>query len=186
MVEVTQITQLLSRARGGDAAALHDLLPLVYDELRALARRHARGATPTLNTTAIVHEAYLKVFGDGGPQLQDRAHFFAVACLAMRQVLRDYARRRRAEKRGGGAVHVSLHDGDAAVESDLESFLALDRALAKLQELSPRLADVVQLRYFAGLTVQEVASLREQTERTIWRDWLKARAFLAAELAEPR
>jgi len=156
----------------------------VYDELRAIAGRHARRSTPTLNTTAIVHEAYLKVFGQGGPPLQDRAHFFGVVCLAMRQVLRDYARKRRAEKRGGGAVHLSLHEADAAVEEDLTTFLAIDQALLRLEALSPRLAEVVQLRYFAGQTVQEIASLRGQTERTVLRDWLKARAFLAAELSD--
>jgi RNA polymerase sigma factor (TIGR02999 family) len=130
----------------------------------------------------VVHEAYLKIFGRGQVALKDRAHFFGVVCLAMRQVLRDHARRRLARKRGGGQAPLDLELHDGAVEQDLATFLELDQALQRLAAASPRLAEVVQLRYFAGLSVQEVAQLQGVTERTVLRDWRKARAFLMTQL----
>jgi RNA polymerase sigma factor (TIGR02999 family) len=179
-----QITRLLAAARDGDAVAMDELLPLVYDELRALARRQRLGPGGTLNTTAVVHEAYLKVFGRGPVDLNDRRHFFGTVCLAMRQVLRDHARRRRAEKRGGGEIALSLDDAQPSVSVDLDTFLELDTALDRLERLDPRLAEVVHLRFVAGLEVEEVAALREQSTRTVLRDWRKARAFLIVALED--
>lgn len=177
----SEITLLLAAARDGDARSLERLVPLVYDELRAIAHRQ-RGNAGTLNTTAVVHEAYLKVFGRGKTAPKDRSHFFGVVCLAMRQVLRDHARRHLAQKRGGGQAALPLELHDAAVEQDLASFLELDQALERLAVASPRLAEVVQLRYFAGLSVEEVAELQGVTQRTVLRDWRKARAFLLVQL----
>jgi len=184
MPDATSITQLLHRARAGDRAALEELLPLVYEELRGIARREnpVRGPA-TLNTTAIVNEAYVKLFGRTVAAFEDRRHFYSIVCLAMRQILRDHARRRGAAKRGGSAVHVELDERDAAANYDLENFLALDEALDQLRAVDPRLADVVELRYLAGLSVAEVAELRECTERTVLRDWRKARAFLQLRIS---
>jgi len=176
------ITQLLARANAGDDSALDRLLPLVYDELRALARRHLGRRGATLDTTAVVHEAYLKVFGKGPAELVDRSHFYGTVCLAMRQVVRDHARRRNAHKRGGDALVVTLDSVEVGVERDLLGLIALDEALDDLQALDPRLCEVVNLRFFAGLTVEEIAQLRGQTERTVHRDWRKARALLLSSL----
>ena len=160
------------------------MLPLVYDELRMIARRHRRHepSSPTLNTTAIVHEAYLKVFGREPAALQDRAHFFAVACLAMRQVLRDGARRRLAARRGGGAPHTTFTRHEPAVEQRIELLLAIDEALEQLRQSHSRLCEVVELRYFGGLTMAEIAQLLGVNERTVERDWRQARLHLAALL----
>jgi RNA polymerase sigma factor (TIGR02999 family) len=156
----------------------------VYDELRAIARRHRRGLPggQTLNTTAVVHEAYVKVFGTGAADLKDRSHFFGVACLAMRQILVDAARRRLALRRGGGAHHTGLKGDEPDRTERLEGLLALDEALVRLRISDARLAEVVDLRYFGGLTVEEVAEMLEVTPRTVQRDWSKARAFLASAL----
>lgn len=180
-----EITKLLSAARAGDTAALESLLPLVYGELRAIARRHrARGgAGVTLGTTAIVHEAYLKVFGSAAAPFEDRRHFFAVASLAMRHLLRDSARRRQAARRGEGADHTALTGHEPGFESRVELLLALDQALDRLRAQEPRLAEVVELRYFGGLTAAEVAELLGLTERTIERDWRRARAVLSHALS---
>lgn len=180
MDQIPGITRLLHEARAGDGAALEALLPLVYDELRLIARRHryGEGASPTLSTTAVVHEAFLRVFGAQPATFQDRRHFFAVASLAMRHLLRDGARRRRAARRGLGADHTGLTGHEPAVESRIELLLALDQALDHLQSLEPRLAEVVELRYFGGLTAAEVAELLGVSERTIERDWRRARAVL--------
>jgi len=180
------ITSLLRSARAGGAAELEALLPLVYDELRLIARRHRRreGADPTLNTTAVVHEAYLRLFGPREADFQDRRHFYAVASLAMRHLLRDGARRRLAARRGEGADHTGLTGHEPAVEPRLELLLAVDQALDRLRGLEPRLAEVVELRYFGGLTVPEIAELLAVTTRTVERDWQRARALLSLSLAD--
>ena len=181
------VTRLLHRLREGDERALEELLPLVYSELRRLARRRLRGAQQTLNTTAVVHEAFLKLAATPSPDFNDRVHFYAVASRAMRQVLTDYARRRTAEKRGGQRKPVDLEDRHIIVERQQAAWMIdLDQALDRLRELSPRLAQVVECRYFGGMTDEEVATVLGVTDRTVRRDWNKARAWLHRELsAEP-
>lgn len=178
------VTLLLHELRAGDARALDRLLPIVYDELRRLARGRLGGRSATISTTELVHEAYLKLVASDRLTLQDRRHFYAVAATAMRQVLVDRARRRNADKRGGGAVHVELDDR-AFVEDRVDDVLSLERAFLRLQEVDARLARVVELRFYVGLSVEEVAELLEIDPRTVKRDWRKARALMLATLGEP-
>jgi RNA polymerase sigma factor (TIGR02999 family) len=179
------ITEALSRLRAGEAGALDRLVPLIYDDLRRLARRQLAGRGPrrTLDTTGLVHEAYLKFAGLRGAQWRDRGHFFAVAARAMRHVLIDYARGRRRHKRGGGQPHVTLDETRIAVEEEAEHILALDEALTRLAGQEERLARVVECRFFAGLSEAETASALDVSERTVQRDWERARAWLKRELA---
>ena len=182
-----EVTQLLDQLRGGDREALDRLFPLVYQELRQAAdrvlRREIRGHT--LQPTALVHEAYLKLAG-GPIGSENRAHFLGIAARAMRQVLVDHARRRRAAKRGGGEAAVSLSDADGAIDVQSDELLALDEALNRLAGESDRLRQVVELRFFGGLTEEEIATTMGVTTRTIQRDWVKARAWLHKELASGR
>jgi len=179
------ITQLLAAARGGNAGALDQVFALVYDEVRRLA--HAQiartGRSPTLNTTAVVHEAYIKLAHTPLESLEDRRHFFAMAAKAMRQVLVDTARRRNAEKRGGGAAHLSLDDAEVSVASTAAEIVDLEMALQRLAAVDERLARVVELRFFGGLSEHETAEVMEVSDRTVQRDWRAARAFLTRELA---
>jgi RNA polymerase sigma factor (TIGR02999 family) len=174
------ITQILRDLRGGERGAVEALLPLVYDELRALAHHRlgpgARGVT--LDTTALVHEAYLRLFDRDSLDWKDRRHFFSVAAIAMRQIIVDHARRRSAEKRGGRLQRVDLDSSQVALEDQAEEILALNEALSRLALLDERLARVVELRFFAGLSVEEVARVTETSERTVKRDWRKACALL--------
>jgi RNA polymerase sigma factor (TIGR02999 family) len=169
----------------GDPAAIDQLLPLVYDELRAAARRALGGeqAGHTLHPTELVHEAWFKLVGAAGTSWQDRAHFHGVAARAMRQVLVEQARRRLAEKRGGGAAHVPLGDDVAAPPSEDEELLALDDALERLDAVQPRLRALVEHRYFGGLSERETAALLGVSERTVQRDWARARAWLHQHLS---
>jgi RNA polymerase sigma factor (TIGR02999 family) len=181
-----EITALLAAARAGDEAAGAELFRAVYQDLKRLARRQLAGQRDgaTLSTTALVHEAYLRLARPGALGQHDRVHFFAVAARAMRQIVIDAARRRTAEKRGGGALAVELDEGRVAGAGDRpEELVALDAALARLEQLDERLARVVEWRYFGGLTLEEIAAALERTDRTIKRDWRKARAFLYRELA---
>lgn len=182
-----EITGLLAAMRRGDPAAVGRLMPLVYDELHALARRRLRGspAGRTLNTTALVHEAYLKLVAPGRAEWQDRVHFLAVAATAMRYIVVDYARRRSAEKRGAGLPHTSLEAEKLGVEGRSVEVLALDQALERLAGVSDRLARVVELLFFGGLTEEEAAEALGVSDRTVRRDWRKARAFLSRALEEP-
>jgi len=170
--------------RGGDRAALNELLPLVYHELRGMARRALgpSGRDVTLDTTALVHEAFLRLHGQDSLTLQDRRHFYSVAALAMRQIVIDHARRRAARKRGGGSRRVDLEDADLRVEGRAEELLALDDALSRLSELDGRMGRVVELRFFGGLSVEETAQVLDIDPRTVKRDWRKARAILHAAL----
>lgn len=154
----------------------------VYAELKRLARRHLR-ARPgvTFSTTDLVHEAYLKLAARGR-DWENRAHFFGAASQAMRDILVDYARRRRAAKRGGGAPVRTLTTGDAALEVQLDELLVLDEALVRLKALSERLHRVVELRFFAGLSADEISRVLEVSARTVERDWAKAKLYLAREL----
>jgi RNA polymerase sigma factor (TIGR02999 family) len=166
-----------------------ELFAQVYAHLRNIAhaqlRRDARGreGVHTLSTTALVHEAYFKLAEPSAMNVQDRAHFLLIAARAMRQVLVEYARRNRAEKRGGPAkMQLNLDSTQLAVESRADMLVALDEALVRLAALNSRLAKVVELRYFGGLAEHEVAELMGVTDRTVRRDWVKARAWLHAEL----
>ena len=160
------------------------LFPVVYDELKRIARHHLRTAATdaTLCTTELVHEAFLKLSRERGAGWSGRAHFFGAASRAMRQVLVSFARRRQALKRGGTWQLIPLRDGDAALEIEMDSVLALDRALAQLEGVNQRLSRVVELRFFGGLPESEVAEVLGVSERTVERDWNKARIFLLHEL----
>jgi RNA polymerase sigma-70 factor, ECF subfamily len=182
-----QLTELLARVAGGDESGAATLVPVVYRELRALAGHYFRQQRPdqTLQPTALVHEAFLKLVGSAGSGWESRAHFFAVAARAMRQILTDHARRRSAARRGGGSDRVTLSGlatpagGDSPI-----GLLALDEALNRLAELSPRQARIVEMRFLAGLDEKEVAHVLAVTTRTVQREWRVARAFLRAELGE--
>jgi RNA polymerase sigma factor (TIGR02999 family) len=185
MTEASPVTRLLSALREGDPDALGALVPLVYAELRRIARIQLRAASgATLNTTAVVHEAYLKLGGAQGLDFADRGHFFAVAATAMRQVLLDHARRHLADKRGGGAAHTLLDDLEIPVEDRAAELVELDQALTRLEELDERTARVVELRFYAGLSVEETAQALDVSAPTVKRDWRRARAFLYRELGE--
>jgi RNA polymerase sigma factor (TIGR02999 family) len=179
--ERTRIDEVL-RTRG--PSTLDQLMPLVYDELKRIARHHLslNPASTTLSTTELVHEAFLKLAGGTGTDWESRAHFFGAASRAMRQVLVDFARRRAAAKRGGGLERVSLGDGDAALEIELDEILALDAALEHLEALDPRLRKLVELRFFGGLPERDIARILGVTPRTVERDWLKARLVLLKAL----
>lgn len=186
MASEGEITRLLAELRGGDRAALNRLFPLVYEELRGRARRELRRRSPgeTLNTTALVHEVYLKLADASPLALEDRRHFFALAARAMRQIVVDHARRALAQKRGGGARAVTLDAPELGVQPvQPAELLALDRALSELGELDERLARTVELRFFAGLSVEETAEAMDVSPRTVKRDWRKARAFLHHAIA---
>ena len=180
------ITLWLQAAGQGDAAAMDRVLVALYGQLQAMARRQLSGQGPqTLDATALVHEAYLKLLGGRNLQFADRRHFFAYAASAMRSVVVDYARQRLAQKRGGDLHRVTEIpeelEGGLRVDVDL---LALDDALNRLSATDANLARVVELRYFAGLPETEIATLLERSERTIRRDWQKARLFLLASLQD--
>ncbi len=180
MPDVGDVTQLLMAAREGDGAAVDQLFPLVYDELHGMAHRRLGGwrGGQTLNTTALVHEAYLKLVDQTRAQWNDRGHFLAVSAVAMRHILVDYARRRSAQKRGGDEPHVVLDEAELGVAARAEEILAIDQALTSLAGLNERLSKLVELRFFAGLSVEETARVLDISERTVKRDWRKARAYL--------
>ena len=181
--DATTITGLLAAWRHGDRDAIDRLMPLVYEELRSLARRRFRdGRDQTLQTTALVHEVYLKLADESQLQVQDRHHFFALAAKAMRQLTVDYARRRAATKRGGGVQLVSADDVELPAVERAGQIVELDAALERLAQLDEWLSRVVELRYFGGLSVEETAAVLGCSERTVKRDWRKARALLHAEL----
>lgn len=184
MNDAADITLWLAAARDGDTGALDRVLSVLYRELRQMARRQLganQGAT--LNATALVHEAYLRISGRTEAEFEDRAHFFAYAASAMRSVVVDHARQRLTQKRGGDLQRVTDLPIDLAgtVPQDSE-LIALDEALTRLSGVDPRLAQVVELRYFAGLSEVEVAAVQERSERSVRRDWQKARMFLLASL----
>lgn len=178
------VTVLLARASSGDDTAFDELFPLVYQHLRRSAAAALRGehVGHTLQPTALVHEAYLKLVGSGGVPARDRGHFQALAARAMRQILVDHARRRRADKRGKGEAPVAL---DFDVPDDgisADELIALDDALMHLEARDPRQRAVVELRYFGGLTDAEISAHLDITTRTVQRDWLKARTWLYARV----
>lgn len=179
-----QVTRLLSAWTAGDTHALDELIPLVYGELHRIARRTwgAQKSNHTLQPTVLIHEAYLKLVGQGEHAFQGRAHFFAVASIAMRQVLVNHAEASLAEKRGGGAATVPLEEADAAVQREAREVLALHEALDRLSAMDARKAKVVELRYFGGLSIEETAEALAISPMTVTRDWQTARAWLAREM----
>jgi RNA polymerase sigma factor (TIGR02999 family) len=178
-----EVTALLDAARGGDEAARRRLFDLVYEELKLLARRHLRRAGPsgTLQTTALVHEAYLRLARPGAGA-RDRAHFFAVASCAMRHILIDHARA-RARRPSGIAALEPDHLSGPDPRGSAERILAVDEALGRLELLDRRLGQVVEMHFFGGLSFAEIGELLDVSERTVKRDWRRARAFLQSELA---
>jgi RNA polymerase sigma factor (TIGR02999 family) len=178
-----EITRLLTAARQGDRTALDEVFSRVYAEIRRIARAQLRRVSSghTLNTTAVVHEAYLKLVKSPGVAWEDRSHFYAVAARAMRQILLNHARRHMAQKRGG-ARPFPLDSVDSPVDVRAAEIVQLDAALNRLLLLDERMARVVDLRFFAGLSVEETAHALGVTDRTVKRDWRAARAFLHREL----
>lgn len=180
-----QVTELLVRWRGGDKAALDSLMPLVYNELHRIATRYLQKerSDHTLQSTALVHEAYVRLAEQDLPQWQNRAHFFAVAAQLMRQILVDYARSHRASKRGGDICKVGLDDaGDKAEALDVD-IIALDDALKSLAEMDSQQSRVVELKFFGGLSIEDTAEVLGISASTVKRDWITARAWLHRELA---
>jgi len=184
MAEAGEITQLLRELRNGNQSAQSQLLELVYRELHGIAQRYMRAerGDHTLQPSALVNEAYLRLLADAPPDLENRQHFFAVAAQVMRRILVDYARAYRSEKRGGNLNRVSLDDPLAFTSSDSDEMIALDAALTRLAEIDPRQSRIVELRFFVGLTEEEIAQLLSLSTRTIKREWQMAKAWLYAEL----
>jgi len=187
----SDVTALLARFRQGDHAAEAVLFPLVYAELRRIAARHMRRERPghSLQPTALVNEAYLRLIGQRAPPWQNRAHFFALASGVMREILIDHARRRRAAKRGDGKAPIRLDDpfrpvavADGLTDDHLETLLAIDQALTQLADLDPRQTRIVELRFFAGMTSKEIAEVLDISDRTVEREWATARAWLYTRL----
>jgi RNA polymerase sigma-70 factor (ECF subfamily) len=174
-----EVTRLLVDWGNGDQAALDELIPLVYDELRRLAGRYVRRESQghTLQTSALVNEAYLRLVDQKSVQWQNRAHFFGVAAQLMRRILVDHARSRSRAKRGGGAQMVSLA-GQAVMSKEVADVIALDEALKNLAEMDPRKSQIVEMKFFGGLTTEEVAEVLKVTSRTVEREWRKAKAWL--------
>jgi RNA polymerase sigma factor (TIGR02999 family) len=191
----SSITDLLLRWSDGDARALDRLMPLVYDELRRIARRQLRRESPdqALAPTALVHELYLRFVDQRRAAWQNRAHFFAVAAHLMRRVIVDHARTEHARKRGGSAVHVMLEEHDTGalgpddgVEARAADMLAIDAALDRLTVIDAEQARIVELRFFAGMTIEETAHVLKRSPRTVKREWRLAKAWLYRELGSAR
>lgn len=178
------VTQLLADLGAGDAEATAKIVPMVYDELRAIANRALRGERPnhTLQTTALVHEAYLKLVDQRQARWQDRAHFLAVAAQLMRRILVDHARARAAQKRGGTRGRTALDDSALYVGDPAFDLVALDDALSRLAAFDPQQGRIVELRYFAGLPIRETAEALGISPATVKREWVLARAWLRREL----
>ena len=181
-----QVTLLLHAVQAGDSGAFDQLVPLVYDELRRIAHRHLRRSKrgQTLNTTALVHEVYVKMAHQNGLALEDRASFLAVSACAMRQVVIQFARSRNAVKRGEGAAPLPLDEASLAVDAEAESVLEIDRALTRLRQRNAQLAQVVECRFFAGLSEEETAEALGVSLRTAQRLWQRARAWLHDDLSQ--
>jgi RNA polymerase sigma factor (TIGR02999 family) len=178
------ISQLLAKWREGDPKALRALVPLLYDDLRRAAHQNLRKARPghTLQTTALVHETYLRLERQHAPQFQNRDHFVAVCALLMRQVLTGYERTRRAAKRGGGGLALTLDDAGVPAKARSIDLIALDDALNELARLDPEQSQIVELRFFGGLSIEETADLLELSPAPIKRHWATARVWLHREL----
>jgi RNA polymerase sigma factor (TIGR02999 family) len=182
-----RVTQLLQEWSHGDDAALAELTPLVYEELRRLAHHYMEGERPdhTLQTTALVNEAYLRLADQINPNWRSRAHFFAVAARGMRRILVSYARSNRAQKRGGGAARIELDEAAILSPEQSKEIVDLHEALERLGTLDSRKAQVVELKYFAGLNHDEIAEVMKISAVTVRRDWVFAKAWLHKELHQP-
>lgn len=180
-----QITQLLHRMRQGDPTARTRLAAAVYPELRRIAAKQMQNERPdhTLQPTALVHEAFVKMAGNSDWSMQSRGHFFAVAAQVMRQILVDYARQRRSLKRGRGVAGDEIHDWQMVTNDDPDRVLDIDRLLTRLEAVDDRQAQIVVMRYFAGFGMEEIADALQISVRTVKRDWSMARAWLRKELA---
>ncbi|HKO96225.1 MAG TPA: sigma-70 family RNA polymerase sigma factor [Pyrinomonadaceae bacterium] len=185
-VSPQEITRLLADWANGDREALDKLTPLVHSELRRIARRQMSGERQghTLQATALVNEAYLKLSGREGFEWHDRAHFFAVCAQVMRHILIDHARTHSRDKRGGGAVQVSLDEVAVMGQEQTENFVALDEALRALEALDPQKGRIVELRYFAGLSLEETAEVLKISVSTVRREWRRAKAWLYRAITE--
>src|SRR5213082_1252476 len=183
-VSQQRVTELLAHWSHGDDAALAELTPLVYEELRRIAHHHMGGQRPdhTLQTTALVNEAYLRLADQTNPSWQNRAHFFAVAARAMRQILISYARSQRSQKRGGGALKVDLDEAALISPEQSRDIIDLHEALEQLSALDSRKAQVVELKYFGGLNYEEIAEVLKISRVTVRRDWEFAKLWLYTEL----
>ncbi len=184
MASGEQVTELLHALRDGDRDAFDRIVPLLYDDLRRLARGQLRRGRPgaTLNTTGLVHELYLKLMGQKGLNATDRGHFLAISACAMRQVVADAARRRTAAKRGGAESPVTFDEGLPVASEDARWLADLDDALKRLAQHNQRLAQVVECRFFGGLSEEETAEALAVSLRTVQRDWMRARAWLKEDL----
>jgi RNA polymerase sigma-70 factor, ECF subfamily len=185
MVPISEeITGLLLQWSNGDKAALDQLIPLVYPELRRMARRYMgrENCEHTLQTSALINEAYLRLVDQSAVEWKDRTHFFAVSAQVMRHILIDHARRYRSGKRGAGAAHIALDDGGVILENRASELVALDAALDRLAGFDPRKSRIVELRFFGGLTVEETAEVLKLSPITIKREWRAARAWLFREM----
>lgn len=181
-----EVTQLLADWGRGDKSAFDKLFPLVHEELRRIAQRQMSHERPghTLQATALVNEAYLKLAGNEGFEWRDRAHFYAVCAQVMRHVLIDHARAHARDKRGGGAVQVSLNDAIALSEQRAEELVALDEALRSLEHLDPQKGRIVEMRYFGGLSIEETAEVLDISPRTVRREWRRSKAWLYRMISE--
>jgi RNA polymerase sigma factor (TIGR02999 family) len=185
-METAEITRLLNAHASGDRQAIDRLMPLIYDDMRRMAQNKLRGerADHTLNTTALVHEAYLKLVKFDRINYQNSSHFFAIASQVMRNILVDYAVKQKAQKRGGKQKPVSLEEKDAVADVDISNVLSVHHALERLAEVDERQMRVVECRFFGGLSIEETAKTLDISEPTVSRDWNMARAWLNRELAD--
>jgi RNA polymerase sigma factor (TIGR02999 family) len=185
---MSDVTQILNAIERGDARATDELLPLVYEELRLLATQKLSHEAPgqTLQATALVHEAYLRLIGEEPQSWQNRGHFFAAAAEAMRRILVDHARHKQARKCGGGRARVALEDADVADPATPEEIMALDDALARFAAEDPQAAEIVKLRVFAGLSTEQAAQALGVSRATAYRQWTYARAWLRSEIRGDR
>jgi RNA polymerase sigma-70 factor, ECF subfamily len=180
----TAVTELLARARAGDSSALADVFPLIYDELRRLAQQQLRREPDghTLSPTALVHEAYMRLIDYTRTEWANRAHFMAVAATAMRRILVDHARGHRSLKRGGGLPRVPIDAVELGTKERAELLIAIDESLGRLKEVEPRQAQVVECRFFGGMTEEETAGALGIGLRTVKRDWARAKSWLHREI----
>ena len=188
MSEAQTVTDMLRAARTGGREILDRLFAQLYDELRRIAHRQLGGqpGRQTLNTTAVINEAWLRMVDQTQVGWEDRARFLAYAARTMRGIIVDYARRRGAQKRGGDIAHVSFEDGDLPIETQADLIVAVDDALRRLAQVSERLSRIVECRFFGGMSIEDTAAALEVSDRTVRRDWIKARAWLYNELGEAR
>jgi RNA polymerase sigma factor (TIGR02999 family) len=184
--DASTATQLLKASRDGSREAFDHLFSLLYDELRRVAHRQllSQQRDATLNTTALIHEAYLRMVDHDQVTWEDRAHFFAYAARVMRAIIVDYARRRGALKRGGLMSRLPFDDADLPVDAQADVVVAIDHALTHLAEVNERLSHVVECRFFGGMSIEEIAAALGVTDRTVRRDWIKAKAWLYLALSE--